>query len=242
MEPRENRGISGQSVRGWVLVIGVLAILAAGVFLIVQTFQRTTEKALQPITAGGQSLQTQVAHLLEPTPTVIPDPIAILQAVKNLARLETIQYTIEKVITAESAQGPFAFLFGDKLILVAHGSVIAGVDLSRIKPGDITLSSGVVTVRLPPPEIFVASLDNQKSYIYNRTTGVLTHGDVNLETTARQAAEQQIRQAALEDGILAQAQINAESFLTHLITSLGYRDVEFIEAIPLPTLMPTPID
>jgi hypothetical protein len=194
------------------------------------------------VAQSGQSLQTQVANFLHPTPTVIPDPITILNEVKNLARLETIQYTVEKVITAESAQGPFAFLFGDKLILVAHGSVVAGVDLSKLKPHDIAVDHGVVTIHMPPPEILGTNLDNHKSYIYNRTTGALTHGDVNLETTARQTAEDQIRQAAIEDGILAQAQVNAETILTHLVTSLGYKDVEFIEAQPLPTLELTPTD
>ena len=231
-----------QGARGWVLVVGILVVTVVGMIFTVLAIQHATEIALQPVAQSGQGLQTQVANFLHPTPTVIPDPITILNEVKNLARLETIQYTVEKVITAESAQGPFAFLFGDKLILVAHGSVVAGVDLSKLKPNDIAVDHGVVTIHLPPPEILSSNLDNHKSYIYNRTTGALTHGDVNLESTARQTAEDQIREAAIEDGILAQAQVNAETILTHLVTSLGYKDVEFIEAQPLPTLELTPTD
>jgi uncharacterized protein YggE len=64
--------------------------------------------------------------------------------------------------------------------------------------------------------------------VYNRETGLLTHGDINLETTARQAAEQQIRQAALEDGILRQAQANAENYMQSLLNKLGYSQVIFI--------------
>jgi hypothetical protein len=226
--------------RGWVLVIGVLVIATVGTTLLVLAVRSATERALRPLEQSNHSLQTQVANLFNPTPTVMPDPVTIVNEVRSLARLESIQYSVEKVITAETAQGPFGFLFGDKLIFVAHGTAIAGVDLGKLGPGDITLVNGTVTIHLPAPEIFVAMLDNQKSYVYNRTTGALTHGDTNLETTARRAAEDEIRQAALEDGILNLAQSNAESFITHLLENLGYKDIRFIES-PFPTVEPTPI-
>ena len=98
----------------------------------------------------------------------------------------------------------------------------------------------VLYVRLPEPEIFVATLDNEKSYVYNRDTGALTHGDVNLETTARRAAEAEIRDAALEDGILQQARQNAESYMMRLLLELGYPEVIFLESTPVPDLTPLP--
>jgi len=90
------------------------------------------------------------------------------------------------------------------------------------------LENGILKVQLPNAEIFDATLDNDKSYVYDRHTGLLTHGDINLETTARQAAEDLIRQAALDDGILAQAQANAETFIESLLNKLGYSQVLFI--------------
>jgi hypothetical protein len=121
--------------------------------------------------------------------------------------------------------------------------VIAGVDLSKLQPQDLNVQNGVLYVKLPDPEIFVATLDNQKSYVYNRDTGVLTRGDVNLETTARQAAEEEIKKAALEDGILNLAQQNAESYLYRLFISLGFHDVVFTNPslpTPSPTMQLTP--
>lgn len=237
-----------QGARGWVLVVGLLVIMAAAAFAVISIVKNEADRTLQPFQqgsqafqAGSQSLQTQVARLLSPTPTVIPDPVTIVRQVSDLARLETIQYTIEKVITAETGQGAFAFLFGDKLIFVAHGTVTAGVDLGKLQPGDITVTNGVVMIHLPAPEVFSAALDNQKSYVYDRTTGVLSHSNNNLETTARQAAEEQIRQAAVDDGILRLAQSNAEAFLTRLLAQLGYKDVQFIETVQFPTEAPTPV-
>ena len=85
---------------------------------------------------------------------------------------------------------------------------------------------------VPAAEVFVATLDNEKSYVYDRQTGLFTKGDVNLETQARQVAEQEIKKAALEDGILTLAQNNAESYLERLLRSLGFTAVIFVQATP----------
>ena len=78
-----------------------------------------------------------------------------------------------------------------------------------------------------PAEVFVASLDNDKSYVYDRETGLLTKGNVDLETEARAAAENVILNAAIEDGILVQAQLNGENYLITLFQNLGFEDVIF---------------
>lgn len=226
-----------RNVRAWVFVIGVLVILAfsaiAGIIIVRQTLQQA-QQAIQPVNELTSNMATQVAQAFNPTPTILPDPITIIHNVRDLARLETIQYSVEKVITAENRQGPFGFLFGDRLILVAHGVVIAGVDLEKLGPQDLRLENGVLYVTLPNPDIFIATLDNEKSYVYDRDTGLLTHGDINLETSARQAAEKEIEIAAYEDGILEQARQNAENYLYRLLRDLGYPEVIFIEPTPIP--------
>lgn len=217
----------------WILVIGVLVILAGTAAGVVFTINRTAQfaaNAVQPVSDMTKSLSTQVANILHPTPTVLPDPVTIVNQIRPLARLETIQYTVEKVITAEVGQGALAPLLGDKLLFVGHGYVTAGIDLEKLGSQDLVLEGGVVKVHLPAAEIFDATLDNDKSYVYDRETGLLTHGDVNLETLARQTAEDQIEQAALEDGILAQAQANAETYLRSLLNKLGYPQVTFIQS------------
>jgi hypothetical protein len=146
-----------------------------------------------------------------------------------LARLETIQYSIEKVITGETGGGTFQALFGDKILFVGHGTVIAGIDMEKLQPEDMRFENGVLTVKLPPAEIFIATLDNEKSYVYDRETGILAKPDVNLETLVRQRAEEEIRKAALEDGILEQAQANAEAYLFKFFAALGYPNSIFVQ-------------
>jgi hypothetical protein len=223
-----------ENKKGWVLVIGILVIFALAALAVVWVVRDTVQRTVAPVQSVTDNIGTQVAGVLHPTPTILPDPVTIIHSVRDLARLETIQYTVEKVIVAESKQGPFGFLFGDRLILVAHGFVIAGVDMSLMQPQDLEVRQGVLYARLPAPEIFVATLDNQKSYVVNRDTGLLTRGDLQLESTARAAAENEIRNAAINDGILKQARQNAESYLTRLFRQLGYADVIFQAATPIP--------
>lgn len=216
-----------RNILPWVLIIGILVIMAVTATGIILSIQRTTRQVVQPVSEMTSDLGTQVARILHPTPTILPDPITIINQIRPLARLETIQYTVEKVITAEVGQGALAPLFGDRLLFVGHGYVTAGVDLAKLTSEDLVFKDGQMKVHLPEAEIFVATLDNAKSYVYDRDTGLLRHGDINLETAARQEAESQIRQAALEDGILMQAQANAESFIQSLLNKLGFTQVTF---------------
>ena len=229
---------NNSNLRSWIFVIGVLVIFALAAYAVVSVVRQSIQQAeqvVQPVTDLSNAVGTQMAQVLNPTPTVIVDPVTIVRQVRSLARLETIQYSVEKVITAESGQGPFGFLVGDRLLLVAHGEVIAGVDLSKLSPDDLRVRDNVLYVILPEPEIFVATLDNEQTYVYDRETGILTRRDINLETTARQAAEQAIREAALEDNILNQARVNAENYLHRLFIDIGnYDEVIFVGGTPQP--------
>ena len=219
-----------------VILLLILVALVAGGVLLIGALQRMT----RPLAEAEQALQEQFEQITNPTPTIIPDPVTIIRQVRGLSRLETASYSVEKVITAESGQGPIAFLFGDRLILVAHGQVIAGVDLAKMGDGDIILAEdGTVVVTLPPAEVLVVKLDNQKSYVVDRDTGLVGMNPA-LETEAREAAEDEVLQAALEDGILEMAQRNAEASVRQLIMALGFQDVIFarVPAVPLPTDTP----
>src|SRR5512145_373049 len=212
-----------------VLIIGVVLVAA---YFIVQTVRESAQAATAPfqqVNQANQALQTQVSNLLNPTPTIIADPITYINEVRALARLETIQYSIEKVITGETGGGTFQSLFGDKILFVGHGTVIAGIDMEKLQPEDMRFENGVLTVRLPPAEVFIATLDNEKSYVYDRDTGILAKPDVNLETLVRQRAEEEILKAAIEDGILDQAQINAEAYLFKFFAALGFPNTIFVE-------------
>jgi hypothetical protein len=210
-----------------ILIILILAGIAA-IWFLVNLVNTSINNTLNPLQQANHELGTEVANLLHPTPTIIPDPVTIINEVKSLARLETIRYTVEKVVTAEVNQGVLGPLFGDRLLFVAHGYIIAGIDMSKIKPEDLWLEGEQLNVRLPATEILVATLDNDKSYVYDRVTGVFTRGDPTLETQVRQVAEQEILKAATQEGILDQATTNAQTYLRWFFETLGYKNIRFV--------------
>ncbi len=204
-----------------ILTLIFIAIVAVGLVTVWSIRQVT-----QPLAEAERAIQNQLEQIRNPTPTIIPDPVTIVREVRSLGRLETAAYTVQKIITAESRQGPFAFLIGDRLILVAHGQVIAGVDLDKLEESDVVVDqAGGVRVTLPEAEVFVTVLDNEQSHIFDRDTGVVGM-NVELESEARRAAEEEILNAALEDGILDMAESNAALYVRHLLLALRFKEVD----------------
>jgi hypothetical protein len=215
-----------KKITAFIIILLVLAISL--IWFGVTAINNSITDTLSPLQSANKQLGTQVSELLHPTPTIIPDPVTIINDVQALARLETIRYTVEKVITAETNQSALAPLFGDRLLFVAHGYVVAGIDMQKIKREDLWLDGNMLNVRLPAAEVLVASLDNDKSYVYDRQTGLFTQGDPTLETQARQVAEQEILKAAITDGILDNASTNAQTYLRWFFETLGYKQINFI--------------
>ena len=159
---------------------------------------------------------------------VIPNQPTVVRQIQQLQRLETVRYTMDKIFSGErdSAYLP-KFLVSDRLLLVVHGEVIGGVDLSKLQPSDVSVLGRTVTVHLPSPEILVTRVDNAKTRVYSRDTGLFSSPDPNLESEVRQDAERQLQQAAQQDGILKTAQDNARSALVTILKGLGFERVEF---------------
>jgi hypothetical protein len=152
---------------------------------------------------------------------------SVVEKIRQLSRLETVVYSLDKIVDGER-QSPYLpdFLVGDKLLLVAHGQVIAGVDLGQLNAGDVSVKGDYVQVRLPAPQVLTTRIDNGRTRIYSRSTGLLVAADPNLESEVRLAAEQQITDAALSDGILDKARQNARISVTALLYGFGFRKVD----------------
>jgi len=152
-----------------------------------------------------------------PVPTV-----AVVKEIQTLAQLVTVQYVIQKVVVEQDVKW-----FGEnRVLLVAHGVVKAGVDLQRLQLEDVEVSGAKVRIQLPPPQIIDGYLDETKTQIIERSTGLLRTFDKDLETVARQHAVMDIRRAAREEGILKEADERARSQLIALLLRLGFEQVE----------------
>jgi hypothetical protein len=154
----------------------------------------------------------------------------ILTQVQTLSQLVTVKYVMEKVeVLEDPSQNPLRQLLPDntRVILVAHGIVKAGVDLSQLKPGDVRVSGKKIVLALPPPQITDAYLDEKQTQVIEHTTGFLRSFNKDLEQTTRQNAIDDIRRAARSGGILKEAEDRAHAQVTRLLQELGFEEVEF---------------
>lgn len=189
-----------------VLLIGAAVWLSTGLGLL----------RLLGLSRGGSTL----INVNQPT---------VVRQIQQLQRLESVNYTMDKIISGER-NNPYLpkFLAGDRLLLVVHGEVIGGIDLGKIQPSDVSVNGRAVRLRTPPPEIFSTRIDNAKTRVYSRDTGLFSSPDPNLESEVREEAERQLRQAALQDGALDNAQQNARATLTTLLKGLGFEHIEIL--------------
>ncbi|MBN1315617.1 MAG: DUF4230 domain-containing protein [Anaerolineales bacterium] len=220
-----------------VLLGGILIALIAGLFMVNKAAQ-TVEGGADRVRQWGEALVKQA------TPTIWLNPATIIHEVLPLSRLETVSYSVEKVVTVEKNQQGLADILGldEKLLFVAHGKVIAGIDLGDLVLEDITVTGDTVILTLPKPQIFISTLDNDQSYVYDHERGILNRvfeEQSEMETMARRAAEDAIEEAAIADGILETADLNGQQYLRSLILALGYENVFFADAIQQPNLEAT---
>ncbi len=153
----------------------------------------------------------------------------IIQQVKTISELSTVQYVLERVVILDvPPESTLGMLFaGDnRILMVAHGIVKAGIDLQQLKAGDIQVRGKKIVIKLPPAKITDAYLDEKQTRVVERSTGRFRSFDKDLEQTARQNAVDDIRRAARTGGILKDADERARAQLTGLFAGLGY-EVEF---------------
>jgi hypothetical protein len=154
----------------------------------------------------------------------------VITAIHDVARLETTEFHVEKVVEVRDSQSRLWGLVNakDALLLIAVGDVVAGVDLTKVRSEDVRVDAvaRTVSVRLPAPQIVASKLDEAATHVYARSTDVLAARNEQLEGDARREAEEQMAKAAIDAGILDRARASADRTLRVLLRSFGYENVE----------------
>jgi hypothetical protein len=187
-----------------VVLLGTLVWLSAGIGVL----------GLMDIFHGGR---TQV-NVGQPT---------VVHQIQQLQRLETVSYTVDKIISGEHSNAYLPkFMAGDRLLLMVHGEVVGGINLAGLQPSDVQIHRQKVSIHLPAAEVFSTRIDNAKTKVYSRDTGIFSSPDPNLESEVREEAERQLQQAALQDGILKVAADNARATISGMLKGLGFQEVD----------------
>jgi hypothetical protein len=152
----------------------------------------------------------------------------VLIAIKDIARLEVTEVEVEKVVDISDKQTLFGYIeTKDTMLLVAAGTATVGVDLEKMKEGDASYDEATRTARLklPQPEMFIATLHPDNTYVYRRETGVFAKRNEQLEGKARKEALAAVERAAREPEVIERARKQAERQLTQLLKGAGAHNV-----------------
>jgi hypothetical protein len=173
----------------------------------------------------------KLAAMITGRPLTIVSAPDVVEKVQRLNRLETVVYSLDTVVESSEPSAVLPdVLAGDKLLMIVHGQTIAGVDMSKLQPESVEITEGSqgrsIKLTLPPSTIFVTTIDEGKSKVYQRDTGLLVKADPNLETITRQKAQGDLQAAALSDGILDAASKNARATVTAMLEGLGFAHVD----------------
>ena len=198
------------------VILSILAGVLAG-FIIVTVFLHVAKVGVWD----------HLASLLSDRMTRIDtaQPVVVTQ-IRRLARLESVSYSMDKMVSGDREGRVLpSILTGDRIMLEVHGEAIAGVDFNQLASSGVELSGRTIRVHLPQSQIFTVALDNAKTHVYERWTGLLVPVDPNLESDVRAQAVESLRQSALSAGILNTANQNACATVTRLLLGLGFSQV-----------------
>jgi hypothetical protein len=184
-----------------------MLLVALGVFL---------WRKIGPTLADLNSLAAR-----EPQVTVTHN--TVLTQVEALGKLELVRYRFKDVVEYKRT-AKYPFLPDAKAALIVGGEAVGCLDLRKIRPQDVTLEGdSVVRIILPDPELCAFQVNHNQSRVFSTSNGFFD--DASLVDEAYRYAEAQVRRSALQSGILAETQRNAQQILIPMLRTLTGRRV-----------------
>jgi hypothetical protein len=160
----------------------------------------------------------------------LPDNVTVITQIRNIGRLETVSYTLEKVIPYDQdSNSIWRFLGNHTKLFIVHGEVIAGFDLSRLSKEDVKIQGTAITINMPPPQILQTNLDEAQTHTYDVNQGPLglfpEALDSNTELQILAAAKISLKDDACKGDILQKASDSARQQFTSFLIELGFKTV-----------------
>jgi hypothetical protein len=179
------------------------------------------------------STLTNLNPLATREPQVTVTHNTVLTQVEALGKLELVRYRFKDVVEYKKSS-KYPFLPDAKAALIVGGEAVGCLDLRKIKPQDVTFEGdSVVRVLLPAPELCSFQVDHKQSRVFSTENGFFQDGQ--LVDEAYRYAEAQVRRSALQSGILAETQRNAEQILVPMLRTLTGRRVIIGQHLVAPT-------
>ncbi len=144
----------------------------------------------------------------------------ILQKVTAMGKLELVKYRFKDVIESRINK---QFLPDAKVMLIVEGEAVGCIDLTKLNIKHLMLEKDILKIDLPDPEVCFYKIDHSKSKIYDTQFALLD--EAKLVDKAFKEAENNIRQTAIDNGILEQTKINATKILQPIVEKIANKKV-----------------
>ncbi len=139
-----------------------------------------------------------------------------------------MKYTVQKVVGITERTVP---LGSESILLIVQARVLGGIDLSEMKDRDFEpVTSRKFVIRLPAPKIMHVYVDEKETKVWDRSKTwwmPWVPYSLDLEQRARVMALDSVRKAALDMGILQDAERNAETSIREFLRAVGIETVIF---------------
>ncbi|MBN1315936.1 MAG: DUF4230 domain-containing protein [Anaerolineales bacterium] len=162
-----------------------------------------------------------------PTPTSTPTPLPPLHW-EELGYLTSMEYTVTTVVEEEKKKSGIGGVLGsDRVILMAVGRVLLGVDLDKIEDSDVQIDGQSIELILPHASVISVELLPESSRIFESNKSWLFSEYAGLEMEAMETARSQIAwDAEHNQGMLELADTLARLQLTEFLRQVGFTDIE----------------
>jgi hypothetical protein len=177
-------------------------------------------------------------RLLSPRPPAPPDPPAVVEKLRQVARLETLEVRLYKKVTFAPPPEPADTVWGELAGWVRHtlarprGKAIVfavayvGLDVSRLGPEQVEVHGREVALVLPPLVTRVELRPGETEVIGSNLDSAET---AKLLELAKVAFEREVQ---ADRGLQGKARAAAEQALTALLLQVGVTRVEFVDRLP----------
>ena len=218
-----SRSTSGGGAN-WLIIIGAALAGAIALAVLVMLFN---------VVNRGMTLSNSISNIFNrPTPTPVVDVKSlVIKQIQSASELTTAIYSVEAVVPVSQANKAilgFIPLADTKMLYIAHGRIRAGIDLQKLKAEDVEVFSNTIIIRLPPPEIQEKTLDPDRSSVYDIDRPIMGEVDPGLINEAQRVGLQRITQAVCEQGILNQANTQAELAIKALFSNANFDQVNVV--------------
>lgn len=177
-------------------------------------------------------------RLLAPRPPPLPDPPAVVERIREVARLETLEVTLYKKVSFEPEPQAAGSFWGDvagwarytlrrprgKAIVFAVAHL--GLDLDRLGPGNLRVAGREAWVALPPVAVTVELDPGETEVIGSNLDSAET---ARLFHLAKEAFQ---RQVAADQRLQARARDSARRAIEGLLLGLGFTAVHVVDRLP----------